>query len=204
MKINKLPNTKCEKTTLSKTYSLLALFLIVTVMSLAFFAKELPMNTTIVSPAPVVEKTKADVILDTATDIIMRDGKVPENVARKYTMWIFEASHKHNVDPITILSVMSVESSFKQDAVSGANAIGLLQIIHFWHKEKTTQVALFDPKNNIDVGVRILREYTKRSKSETEMLLRYNGTLGKSNKYANKVFSKRDKYRKEIILALNA
>lgn len=135
-------------------------------------------------------------------NIVVREGKLPKNVAAQYVQWIFESSRKHNVDPVLVLSVMSVESRFDASAVSGANAIGLLQIIHFWHKEKTTQANLFLPKNNIDVGVRILAEYMKRSKTETEALLRYNGTLGKTNKYAVKVLSTKDKYSVELKKAI--
>lgn len=201
MKTKQLPNIE-RGNTISTIYLLLAAFLIAVVMSLAFFAKELHISTAITPTPIVVTKTKADVVLEKTAAIIMRDGKVPENVARKYTMWIFEASHKHNVDPITILSVMSVESTFKQDAVSGANAIGLMQIIHFWHKEKTTQVALFDPKNNINVGTKILKEYRELSGSDAEMLARYNGTWKKSNKYSSKVLAKRNKYQHEIMKAI--
>lgn len=158
-----------------------------------------------VSPTPTVVApvvSKADIVIDKTTEIIARDGNVPHNVARKYTLWIFEASHKHRVDPLTILSVMSVESTFKQDAVSGANAIGLMQVIHHWHKEKTTQVGLFDPKNNINVGTKILKEYARLSRSDAEMLARYNGTWKKSTKYATKVLAKRTKYQHEIMKAV--
>lgn len=201
MKIKPLPNLKKDVNTI---YAAIASFLItIVIVLLTVFALNLPVKQAFVPiPTEIVAKTKADVVLDTATSIIMRDGRLPESVARKYTLWIFEASHKHNVDPITILSVMSVESTFIQDAVSGANAIGLMQVIHFWHKEKTTQVGLFDPRNNINVGTRILKEYRKRSTSDSEMLARYNGTWKKSNKYASKVLAKRNKYQHEIMKAV--
>jgi len=115
---------------------------------------------------------------------------------------IFESAHKYNIDPLLILSVMSIESRFDSSAISGAKAIGLMQIIHFWHQEKTTQANLFIPKNNIDVGTKILAEYSARSNSERETLLRYNGTWKKSDKYANKVLHRKNEYTNELIAAL--
>jgi soluble lytic murein transglycosylase-like protein len=202
MKLKPLPNIKRDEPT--TVYVAIASFLITfSIAFLCWFAYKLPVTTAFV-PVPIVavEKTKADVVLDATTDIIMRDGKIPERVARKYTLWIFEASQKHGVDPITILSVMSVESTFKQDAVSGANAIGLMQVIARWHPEKTTQVGLFDPKNNINVGTKILKEYRRLSRSDSEMFARYNGTWKKSVKYSSKVLAKRAKYQHEIMKAV--
>lgn len=205
MKIKPLPTIKRDD--YATVYVAIASFLItIAIALLGYFAYVLPINqafiSTPVATVAVAEKTKSDVVLEKTAAIIARDGKVSAAVAKKYTLWIFEASHKHDVDPITILSVMSVESTFKQDAISNADAIGLMQVIHFWHKEKTTQVALFDPKNNINVGTKILKEYRKLSNSDSEMLARYNGTWKKSVKYSTKVLAKRDKYRHEIMKAV--
>lgn len=195
MKPSKLPTLKQDNS--YTPYILIAIFIVAMVGAVVWF-NYIPNKIT-----PVVQiDRKAEAVLEKTTEIIKRDGGVSDYVARKYTLWIFEASHKHKVDPITILSVMSVESTFKQDAVSNANAIGLMQVIHFWHKEKTTQVGLFDPKNNIDVGTRILREYKKLSRSDSEMLARYNGTWKKSNKYSTKVLARRNKYQHEIMKAV--
>ena len=156
--------------------------------------------TLIIKPVELSETAKT--VLVSTKNIIVREGNIPSDVASRYAIMIYEASIKHNVDPLLILSVMSVESKFKSDAISGAKAIGLMQIIHFWHQEKTTQANLFRPENNINVGTQILAEYTKKSKSETETLLRYNGSLGKSNKYAIKVLAKKQEYKNEIMKAI--
>lgn len=206
MKKTKLPTLKQSGTDRVPLYTFIITFVII-ISLLIYFAYSLPVTAAIVPAQNNVatatpQKNKAAVVFDATTNIIMRDGKVPARIARKYTLWIYEAAYKHKVDPITILSVMSVESTFKQDAVSGANAIGLMQVIHYWHKEKTTQDGLFDPKNNINVGAKILKEYSRLSDSDAEMLARYNGTWKKSDKYSNKVLMKRTKYKQEIMEAV--
>ena len=141
-------------------------------------------------------------ILDKTANIIVRDGNVEPDVAKKYAVWIYEASAKYSLDPTLLLSVMATESGFNYKAVSPFGAIGLLQIIPHYHKEKTTQAALFDPKHNIMVGAQIVREYMDRSKSTVETLLRYNGSVGQAPIYATKVINTQHKYDKEIMLAV--
>lgn len=165
-----------------------------------FFLYFIPVNR--VSSDTPIAISKSDIVINKTTEIIARDGDINKDVARTYALWIYAASWKYSVDPFLILSVMSVESTFNSKVVSGSNAIGLMQIIHFWHREKTTRNNLFDPRNNIMVGTRILAEYSKKSDSDIETLARYNGTWGKTNKYAIKVLAKRNKYKKEISKAV--
>ena len=154
---------------------------------------------------PVVEIQKVSSIynlsnnlIDKTTNIIVREGNVKHSTARKYALWIQEAGLKHKVDPVLILSVMSVESNFKANAKSPTGPIGLLQIAHSFHKEKSSKAGLYDPKTNIFVGAQIIREYKNISKNETEALLRYNGSLYRNRGYAKKVLLSKYKYEKEI------
>lgn len=142
------------------------------------------------------------IVIDATADIIKRDGNVPLAVAKKYATWIYESGAKYSVDPLLILAVMAVESKFDYKAISPTGPIGLLQIAYSWHKEKTTQAGLFDPKNNINVGTQIIKEYADRSSTEVETLLRYNGSLGQSTQYAVKVLNNKRKYSNEIMDAV--
>lgn len=198
MKLTKLPSLN------NKNYNYLSYVIGIVVVLFFCISLIVPKHESVaLQEHPAIEMSAAaKSVLVSTKNIIVREGKIPSDVASKYAILIFEAADKHNVDPLLILSVMSVESRFKSDAVSNANAIGLMQVIHFWHKEKTTQANLFRPENNINVGTRILAEYTKLSKSETETLLRYNGSLGKSNKYAIKVLAKKQEYKNEIMKAI--
>jgi soluble lytic murein transglycosylase-like protein len=197
MKPSKLPILNNKK----YNYLSYVIGIVVTIFFLvALFLPEV--EPTLPNSTATTIQPKVSTLESTMQNIVVREGKLPKFVAVQYVQWIFESARKHNVDPVLVLSVMSVESRFDASAVSGANAIGLMQVIHFWHREKTTQANLFLPKNNIEVGVRILAEYKKRSKTETEALLRYNGTLGKTNKYAVKVLSTKDKYNMELKKAI--
>jgi soluble lytic murein transglycosylase-like protein len=135
--------------------------------------------------------------------IIKREGNTSESVARMYTNTILEASIKHSVDPILILSVIAVESKFDFKASSNG-ALGLMQIVASFHRDKVTMASsLFDPKRNIEVGVRILKDCLQKSRSEAEALLRYNGSLGSAGTYAYRVIEKKRKYEAEILTKVN-
>lgn len=145
---------------------------------------------------------ESGIVNDATAAIITREGNVPSDVAKKYATWVFNAGATYSVDPLLILAVMSVESKFNYRAISPTGPIGLLQIAFSWHKEKTTQAGLFDPKNNIYVGAQILKEYSDMSSTEIETLLRYNGSLGHSSVYAVKVLNNKRKYSDEIMSAI--
>jgi soluble lytic murein transglycosylase-like protein len=130
--------------------------------------------------------------------IISREGELPQHTSLAYADWILEAAAKHRVDPILILSVMSVESRFDYSVVSKGNAIGLMQVIHSWHQEKSSKTGLFDPKNNIEVGTRIIAEYARKSDTLIETLLRYNGSFGQAPVYAMKVLDSKKRYQEEV------
>lgn len=147
-------------------------------------------------PQPEINQT----MFNSVTKIIMEYGKQPIDTAQEYATLIFENANNYNVDPFLILSIIFVESTFKDEAKSNANAIGLMQVIYKWHKEKVEKPHhLYDPKINVQVGTQIIREYMDRSKTEKEALLRYNGSLGKSDKYAKKVKKYRTIFKQRVL-----
>jgi soluble lytic murein transglycosylase-like protein len=165
------------------------LFIIILV---AAFYLNVKLNET--QEVPVINSTT---LIDTTTSIIAKEGKISTDLARKYAEWIFEASVRYTVDPILILSIMSIESRFNYKAVAPGGTIGLMQIAHSYHKEKSTKSALFEPKNNIMVGTRIMSEYYTKSRDHFTMLLRYNASERKEA-YATKVINKKLHYEKLI------
>lgn len=220
MKLNKLPslvigNPFSNSPIISKKINRLWVFLkvffvvlIVFAISVSAFYVNVQHEQSIINQERIqqefrkAEKSESSVVIDATAAIIVRDGNVSESVAKKYAKWIFEAAARHTVDPILVLSVMSIESKFNYRAISPTGPIGLLQVAYSWHKEKTTQAGLFDPKNNIDVGTQIIKEYAEKSSTEVETLLRYNGSLGKAPVYAVKVLSNKKKYETEIFNAI--
>lgn len=84
-----------------------------------------------------------------------------------------QAALAHHVPEILLLAVARGESNFEADAISHANAYGLMQIL--WpgtarHLGITQQADLFDPCTNVDAGARYLRE----------LLEKYNNNLHRS------------------------
>jgi soluble lytic murein transglycosylase-like protein len=72
-----------------------------------------------------------------------------------------EAAKTHEVEEFLLIGIAIVESSLDPDAVSGSDALGLMQIkwpITAKHLGIEDRQALFDPCTNIDAGARYLRE----------------------------------------------
>ncbi|WEN41155.1 Membrane-bound lytic murein transglycosylase C [Thauera sp. GDN1] len=84
-------------------------------------------------------------------------------------------------DPLLIVAIMAVESSFNPRAVSNMGAQGLMQVIPRYHKDKLGanrgRNALFDPVVNVRVGTLVLHEGLQRYGSMQRALQYYNGAL---------------------------
>lgn len=88
-----------------------------------------------------------------------------------------KASNYHGVDPLLGMAVVSAESSFNPNAVSsdGLASKGLFQLLDSTGKNLMQRAGLneeynpFDPKLNIDLGVRYLRYLHKIFSSDTEL-----------------------------------
>lgn len=84
-------------------------------------------------------------------------------------------------DPLLIVAIMAVESSFNTRAVSNMGAQGLMQVIPRYHKDKLGanrgRNALFDPEVNVRVGALVLHEGLQRYGSMQRALQYYNGAL---------------------------
>jgi len=89
---------------------------------------------------------------------------------------LVRSSRKHNVDPRLAASIMIVESRGNPFAISPSNAVGIMQIhVPTWARTIEEEgINLFKIEDNIDFGVRVLRNYVQRY-GHDEGIKRYNG-----------------------------
>lgn len=153
------------------------------------------------TPAPVakveVEAPKAFALSREMTgvrDWVSRRYRV-STVALEPVLRAAEDAGKHvGIDPLLIVAVMAVESSFNPFAESTMGAQGLMQVIPRFHMDKIGdgrgKDALFDPQLNVRVGTLVLHEGLRRYGSMQSALQYYGGALkDPSAGYARKVMA---------------
>ena len=110
------------------------------------------------------------------------------------------AARESGVDPLLVLAVIGVESSFNPAAESRVGAKGLMQIRPRFHRVKLEEHGgeelVLEPPVNVTVGTRILVEYIERRGDVEAGLQSYNGARrDPSARYAQKVIAERDRLR---------
>lgn len=92
-----------------------------------------------------------------------------------------ESAARHRIDPFLALSLMRQESMFDPEALSPANARGLMQLLPSTAEAVAARIGrggpidLFDPATNIELGTAHLRELADRYDGDTvRMLAAYN------------------------------
>lgn len=118
----------------------------------------------------------------------------------KYDEIINYASETYGVDKNIIKSVILAESSAKENAVSSANAKGLMQIIDSTAKYLGIN-NVFDPKENIMGGTKYLSQLLRRYNGDLKFALAgYNAGPGNVDKYNGiPPFTETQTYVKRVI-----
>ncbi|MFN4329555.1 MAG: lytic transglycosylase domain-containing protein [Limnobacter sp.] len=104
-------------------------------------------------------------------------------------------AQRAGLDPQLVFALIEVESNFRDDAVSSAGAIGLMQVMPFWTDllSNGRPSQLFDPRVNVRYGCLILRHYLDIERGNLDRALgRYNGSLGKMT-YPNMIYDRLDR-----------
>lgn len=90
---------------------------------------------------------------------------------------------KYSLDPKLVLAVIQVESAYQADAVSSANAQGLMQLIPATAERFGVRDA-FNPADNINGGMRYLRWLLKHFSGDvTKAVAAYNAGEGAVRRY---------------------
>ena len=134
--------------------------------------------------------------------LVGKKYRISPKVARELIGTAYREGARTGVDPLLIIAVMAVESRFNPIAESDSGAMGLMQVIPGFHKDKFEAAAgdpVFDPHANIRLGARILQEYIKRAGNEVAGLQLYNGSSEDvTNAYASKVLAERQRLQQAI------
>lgn len=142
-------------------------------------------------------------------DFLAKRYRVSSEAVERFIRLAYSAAQMTKLDPLLILAVMAVESSFNPIAESGMGAKGLMQVIPEFHQDKlkTAQggaLNVLDPETNILVGAKVLREYAAKTGGDYVAALGLYGGTGPApgNPYASKVLSERERLEEFMRRAL--
>src|SRR5690606_4187022 len=142
-------------------------------------------STEVVNPKlqPLEKLPKIEVQKNTQEIGTVKPSNQSLNRLSKYDDIINHASETYGVDKNIIKSVILAESSAKENAVSSANAKGLMQIIDSTAKYLGIN-NVFDPKENIMGGAKYLSELLRKYNGNLKFALAgYNAGPGNVDKY---------------------
>ncbi len=115
---------------------------------------------------------------------------------KKYEALLNQVAHEFELDPALLKAIMAAESGFNPVAVSAKGAVGLMQVLPATaarygvqaDKKKSVAQKLTDPKTNIRLGARYLRDLRRLFPERQDLVLAsYNAGEGAVQKYDNKI-----------------
>ena len=115
---------------------------------------------------------------------------------KKYEALLNQAAREFDLEPALLKAVMAAESGFNPSAISAKGAVGLMQVLPATaaryglqgDKKKSLVQKLADPKVNIRLGARYLRDLRQLFPARPDLVLAsYNAGEGAVQKYDNKI-----------------
>lgn len=97
-------------------------------------------------------------------------GKTPDDLKSQYDGMIRSISHKHNIEPNLVHSIISAESNYNHLAISPKGAMGIMQLM----PETATEYGVrnpLDPRDNIEGGVKYLKDLFSLFKGKKDLVL---------------------------------
>jgi len=93
-----------------------------------------------------------------------------------------QSARSHGVDPLLVHSVIQVESNYNLHAVSSKGAEGLMQLMPGTSRQLRVGNS-FDPAQNIEAGVRYLKQLQETYKDDRLALAAYNAGPGAVDRF---------------------
>jgi soluble lytic murein transglycosylase-like protein len=153
------------------------------------------------STRPVVEAAaRHEREIEALSAAVARRYRVATEASRGLVALAYRAGARSGLDPLLILAVIAVESRFNPIAQSDGGAMGLMQVIPHYHKDKMESAdSVLDPETNIQLGARVLKDYIRRGGTEVAGLQLYNGSSGDpDNGYAQRVLAEKQRLRETL------
>lgn len=153
--------------------------------ALAFALALAPSTTLGLSPVlPSIETLKTylqEIDQERITLHLARKYRQPETNVRRIVAASFAVAEEFEVPPTLILAMIRQESSLRPNARSSFGAMGLMQVVPRFHREKLARYGLeeadlFVVEHNIRIGATVLTEYLRRRGGNLERALaKYSG-----------------------------
>jgi hypothetical protein len=99
---------------------------------------------------------------------VQQDGSLPDGTP--YAEIIASISEAHGVNPLLVRALIEVESKFRPTARSRKGAMGLMQLMPSTAREYNVRNP-FEPKANIEAGIKHLKTLLDRFGSSVELAL---------------------------------
>jgi soluble lytic murein transglycosylase-like protein len=151
----------------------------------------LPAGGTMILPLLRIERVVDDEIVPApepapaAPGIAVRFDAAQPVPEGPYGALMYEAARRHALNPQVVAAVIRAESAFNPRAVSRKGACGLMQIMPATGQRfGLSRRELFEPRKNIDAGVRYLALLAERFQDELPLVLAaYNAGEGSVDRY---------------------
>lgn len=131
------------------------------------------------------------------------DGYFDVPLSTDLQVHIFSLCEQYNVSPALVIAMIEKESTYNPEAVNyNGTCFGLMQVYEYHHTDRMARLGvtdLFDPYQNVTVGIDILAELYSTGKSTAWVLMAYNGghpyadakiSTGTISYYASSVMSR--------------
>lgn len=112
---------------------------------------------------------------------------------------IFSLCTEYGVDPAIVVAIIEKESTYNPDAVNyNGTCHGLMQVYKYYHTSRMARLGvtnLYDPYQNVKVGIDILAELYSTGNSTTWVLTSYSGG---ARDYASAVINRAESLRASL------